>query len=886
MSRRIRLIWTTSIVCTFFVLIATFLLLQWQEEDAPYVAGQEQEGITRSLDRSLQRASSDIRFTEVTEQAGIRFEHFPFTRTSQLPEDMGSGVAWGDYDGDGLADLFLVNFAAPVGVSEAEMAAGAVTDRLYRNRGDGTFKDVTESTGVGAAHRGMAAAWGDFDADGDLDLFTTSWGENLLWENLGGTFRDVTAKAGLGGEGYWAGAAWADFDQDGDLDLYVCGYVQYLPEEPGSSRTLAGDAQFPYTLNPSSYAPHSNRFYVNRGDGTFDELAESAGVLGENGRSLAAAWADFDQDGLPDLYVANDVSDNMLFRNRGDGTFENVSYQALVADYRGSMGIAVGDWDGDLDLDLFITHWIAQENALYSNLTFDLKEVEGSSGALLFEDAADRVGLGQIALDMIGWGTAFADLDSDGWLDLFVANGSTFQRRDNPALLVPMDPHIYWNQGATQGFYEVGETAGIRTNPPGGARGAAFADYDRDGDLDLAIVRLGGKARLLRNDSDGGHWVALRLQAMSGHPSGLGARITVHAGGRAQLREAGSGASYLSQNHSDVVVGLGSATRINRLEITWPGGSQQVWQDLAVDQIFSVVEGGEPQVIASADSTAGDASATDAQSAGRSAAPRRISNVSNHALVADLSSNLSQEQKIRFWELRKSAGRLFGNGKWAEAADLFEQMIQLEPSHKDALYYRGNSLLELERYAEAKSSWERLIEVNPVSSRAWVQMGILHALPAATEVYDLEAAATAFEKAHQINREESRPLVLWGEAAVALGRAELAARVLASAYRMNPRATSALYLSAYVSWKRGDADQSQELLRRAHRSFQAPESAGGLIGEGDTRSALMAETRKKAAQRRLFSGCLEDLRQAEPPLVPDLVFSCVDRARAELPQPD
>ncbi len=881
MSRRTRLIWTTSVLCSVSVLIATLLLLG-QQEDAPYIAGQEQEGITRSLDRSQQQGSG-IRFTEVTGQAGISFEHFPFTRTSQLPEDMGSGLAWGDYDGDGFVDLFLVNFAAPVGVDADEMASSTATDRLFRNRGDGTFEDVTEATGVGAAHRGMAAAWGDFDADGDLDLFATSFGDNLLWENLGGTFRDVTAKAGLDGEGFWAGAAWADFDQDGDLDLYVCGYVQYLPEEPGSSRTLAGDAQFPYTLNPSSYAPHPNRLYVNRGDGTFDEQAAAAGVLGENGRSLAAAWADFDQDGLPDLYVANDVSDNMLFRNRGDGTFENVSYQALVADYRGSMGVAVGDWDRDLDLDLFITHWIAQENALYSNLTFDLKEVEGSSGALLFEDAADRVGLGQIALDLIGWGTAFVDLDSDGWLDLFVANGSTFQRRDDPTQLVPMDPHLYWNRGATQGFFEIGEVAGIRTDPPGGARGAAFADYDRDGDLDVAILRLGGSARLLRNDSDRGHWVAFRLRGTAGHASGLGARITVHAGEQAQLREAGAGPSYLSQNHSDVVIGLGPASHIDRLEIIWPGGNQQVLQGLDVDRLWSLEEGGEPRLIASPAGTP----ASDVSPAGTSGndatGSRRISNVSKHALVADLSSNLSPEEKIRFWELRKKAGRILGEGKWAEAAELFDQMNQLDPRHKDALYYRGNSLLELERFAEAKVSWERLIEVNPASSRAWVQIGILHTLPAA-EAYDLEAAVAAFENAHQLNREESRPLVLWGEAAVALGMVETAAGVLASAYRMNPRASSALFLSAYVSWKRGDTEQSGELLRRAVRSLEAPESVSGLIGEGDTRSALMAETRRKADRRRLFSRCLEELRQADTPPATELVFSCVDRERAKLPK--
>jgi Flp pilus assembly protein TadD len=867
MSRRIQLIWRTLILCTAAVLIATVILLQLREDDAPYIAGEEQEGITRDLDRSLVQATPTIRFTDVTEQAGIQFEHFPFTRTSQLPEDMGSGAAWGDYDSDGLPDLFLVNFAAPLGINDEQMLASTATDRLYRNRGDGTFEDVTESTGLGTAHRGMGASWGDFDADGDLDLFVTSFGENLLWENIEGSFRNVTDQAGLGGEGFWAGASWSDFDLDGDLDLYVCGYVQYIAEEPGFAETRSGDTDFPFTLNPQSYPPHPNRFYVNRGDGTFEERAAAAGILGDKGRSLAAAWADFDADGLPDLYVANDVSDNMMFLNNGDGTFENVSYQALVADYRGSMGIAVGDWDGDLDLDLFITHWIAQENALYSNLLTDLKLAE-SDRRLMFEDQADRVGLGQIALDLIGWGTAFVDLDSDGLLDLFVANGSTFQSRGDRSRLVSMDPHLYWNRGASTGFFEVGETAGIRTQPQGVGRGAAFADYDRDGDLDLVILHHGASARLLRNDSNRGHWVALQFRGTSGHPSGLGARIVVHAGGQRQLREAGVGPSYLSQNHAEEVVGLGNATLIDRLEITWPGGDKEVWHSLDVDRRWVLEEGQEPRAISRA---------------GKATVPHRLtSGVSKHAIVTDLSSTLSPEEKVRFWQLRKRASRLFGEGKWTEAADLFDQMIQLDPTHEDALYYRGNCQLELGNYNLARDSWERLLQVNPSSSRALVQIGILHTLAGANDNYDLEAATAAFQQAHRINREESRPLVLLGEAALALGNLDSAGKALTSAYRMNPRATSALYLSSYIEWKRGNQDRAGELLDMAYRSLEVAEPVQGVLGEGDTRSTLMAESRDRAEGRRLFSGCVASLRATDSSLDPNVILPCVDRALADL----
>jgi len=871
-SQRSRLIRKTLLFCSLPVLLAAAILAIVQgTRDAPYVAGEEQEGITRSLDRELAERASGLRFTEVSQDAGIHFEHFPFRRTSQLPEDMGSGVAWGDYDADGLPDLFLVNFAAPVGVSDEQMAASAATDRLFRNRGDGSFEDVTEAAGVGAAHRGMGATFADYDADGDLDLFVTSWGDNILWANRGdGTFRDATEEAGLDGAGFWAGAAWADFDLDGDLDLYVCGYVAFVPEEPGAAATRVGNAENPFTINPSSYPPHENRFYVNRGDGSFEERAVAAGILNANGRSLGAAWADFDADGLPDLYVANDVSDNALYLNRGDGTFQDVSYETLVADYRSSMGIAVGDWDGDLDLDLFMTHWVAQENALYSNLISDLGDT-AARGNLRFSDDADSFGLGQIALDLVGWGTAFVDFDNDGWLDLFVANGSTLQHRSDPSQLVPMHPHLYWSEGPEQGFFEVGAEAGIRTDPPGVGRGAAFADYDADGDPDLLIARHGGRARLLRNDSRSGHWVGLRVRAVSGHASGTGARIVVRAGERALLREVGAGPSYLSHNHSDVLVGLGEAERIESVEITWPGGRRELWRDLEADRLWLLEEGHKPQPVErSALGTSGGAG-------------RRTSDVSEHAVVSDLSSTLTREQKRRFWQLKARATRLFGEGSWEQAAGVFAEMSALDPRHEDSLYYRGNSLLELGRHAEASACWEQLIRVNPASSRAWIQLGIVRALPAAGELFDLDAAIAAFEAAHRINREESRPLALWGEAIVAQGNLDDAQRVLESAHRMNPRSTSALYLSGYIAWKRGDQEQGRELAERARGSFEAQQPVRGVLGEGDTRSPDMAAARHRAAQRRLFAGCLEELRGAPAPPDPERLYPCVDRTRATLP---
>jgi enediyne biosynthesis protein E4 len=836
LSKRQRLIWKFAALGGLPVLlVVVFMVGRRLLTDETYVPDQDEEGITRALDRSGPAGESGLSFTDATDEAGISFEHFPFQRTSQIPEDMGPGAAWGDYDNDGDPDLFLVNFAAPVGAGEAEMASSVATDRLFQNQGDGTFQDVTARAGVGMAHYGMGAAWGDYDSDGDLDLLVTAWGEVVLWENRGdGTFTDVSASAGLAGHGFWTGASWADFDRDGDLDAYVVGYVQYQPETDAGAST--GDSDFPFTLNPSSYGSEPNRLFVNQGDGTFVEGSERAGVRDAEGKGMSAAWVDLDEDGWLDLYVANDVSDNRLYRSLGDGTFEDVSYQALVADYRGAMGIAVGDWDADLDQDLFITHWIAQENALY---TSTLSELRGSTtaGTLNFGDDSDRVGLGQISLDQIGWATSFSDFNNDGWLDLWVANGSTMQQRGDRSRLVTMDAHLYWNRGGREGFFEVGDEVGFRVSPQLVGRGGAVADYDLDGDLDVLIMNVGGSAKLLRNDSEGGHWIGIQAEATTGHASALGARITAFVGARGFLREVGAGPSYLSQNDVVVSIGLGEATQVDSLVVVWPGGKREVWPGLPADRRYVLVEGSEPRRVAGA---------------------------------------MSRDETQRFWALDREVAAHYNSGEWTEAAAGLTQMLDLNPDHWDSLYDLGNVLLELERYAEATAAWRRLVEVNPVSSRAWVQLGIVHTLPDATEIFDLGEAVAAFEAAHELNREESNALVLWGEAALAAGDVETSQRVLEAGYRMNDGATSALYLSGYLAWKRGDEAAATRLLTQALDAAGGLEIVEGESNEGDTRSARMDEIQAAAAARRLFSGCVQALRG--PGVAPDpaTLYPCVD----------
>jgi len=435
LSRRRRHIVGTAGAFVFLAIVAGILIPQLTEQRAGYVPGGEVEGLTTGLSRDLPGEYPDVSFTDVTEAADIGFRHFPARRTGQIPEDMGSGVAWADYDNDGWLDLFLVDIARPLqmeteGDDAPRPSREQGSSRLYRNLGNGSFRDVTSQAGINHQAIGMGVSWADYNNDGWTDLFLTSFGDNVLYQNLGdGTFRDATRDAGMEGHpGFWAGASWSDYDLDGHLDLYVTGYVAYDTLRNLGGVELQYDVEIPASLNPSSFPPHRNLLWHNNGNGTFSEMAEAAGVLGDRGRSLGAVWADFDEDGWPDLYVANDVSDNALYRNLGDGTFTDVSHRAAVADYRGAMGLALGDWDGDEDLDLFITHWIAQENALFSNLAADLTATPGEPNSLRFVDQADRRGLGHVALDFIGWGTSFFDYDKDRRLDLFVANGSTFQR--------------------------------------------------------------------------------------------------------------------------------------------------------------------------------------------------------------------------------------------------------------------------------------------------------------------------------------------------------------------------------------------------------------------------------------------------------------------------
>ena len=592
-TKRKRRLTVAIILGGIFISVLIILVIYNSSSKKKYVPGEKIEGLTSDLTRELPDGYPKITFKDVTKEAGIEFNHFSGERSIQLPEDMGSGAAWGDYNNDGWQDIFIANFSGPVNLSDEELQNSSAHSKLYKNNQDGTFTDVSAHAGVDLKAWANACAWGDYNNDGWLDLMVSSFGMNYLYKNNGdGTFEEVSQKTGISKyENYWTGIAWGDYDLDGNLDIYICGYVDYQ-SSTNQGTALQYNAEVPTSINPSSFKPIRNLLFHNNGNGTFSEIAEKTGVLNENGRSLSAAWCDFDDDGLPDLYVANDVSDNALFRNKGDGTFEDVSYSSFVADYRGAMGIGTGDWDNDGDFDMFITHWIAQENALYSNLMSQINTKDISpSNRIKFMDEADRYGLGQIALQFIGFGTFFFDYNNDSNLDIFITNGSTFQKRDNPKDLIPMHDQILWNRGGKDGFFDVSPVSGTYFNEKYVGRGAAYADFDNDGDLDVFVLNNLGPAKLLRNDGGNNeHWIELKLERKQKNRFAVGAKIRLVSGQVAQVRQVGSQGSYLSQNTLIQHFGLGTQSMVDTLEVTWPGGKKQVLHQLMSNQIITVIE--------------------------------------------------------------------------------------------------------------------------------------------------------------------------------------------------------------------------------------------------------------------------------------------------------
>jgi tetratricopeptide (TPR) repeat protein len=763
--------------------------------------------ITARLSVDLPADAPMPRFTDVTEEAGLgSFQTFAGSRTSQLPEDMGAGAAWGDYDKDGDDDLFLVSVG---GAMSAPPDTWAPCE-LYENRGDGTFRRVEDFPDTRIL--GMAAAWGDADGDGWLDLVVTGFDTIRLFRNRQGR---LELDESLTRDGYWSGASWGDFDNDRDLDLYVSGYVQYEPSRGGQGR--ASDqygTAVPYTLNPASFEPERNLLFENDGRGSFSEVALLYGVSNPGGRSLTVMWHDFDDDGWLDLYIANDISDNALYLNR-QGTFEDAGLTAWVADYRGAMGLASGDWNRDGDDDLFVTHWIAQENALYDSRLMSAPRDAGVAGgepaetrdrpALTFSDVASPMGLGQIALQSIGWGAQFADFDSDGWLDLMVVNGSTFETDDQPPGLEAQLPFLLWNRQGLS-FHDLAPLSEPLAQARVG-RGLALSDFDSDGDVDILLVSLDNGVRLLRNEMEQGNWLEVSLRSRAGTGDSMtgfgdGAVVTARLG-EIELRRTVGSASYLSQSTRTLHFGLGEATSVTALEVHWLGGETEIFGELTANARWEIREG--------------------------DAVPRRLSPMSE------------RERVVAFWKVQRAAmDAIKRQGDLPLAIILLRQALELNPQHEDSRYYLSNCLAAEGDLAGAMLELETLIERNPQSHRGNKQWGLLKAMYAKGPA-DLEAAQEALERALALNMEETGSLLALGEVALLRGDPVTARQRLELATRTNPRAVGGFFLRAYISWRDGDLSQSIDLLRTAHAARGEEWKPEGAVAEGDVAKRMHSE---------------------------------------------
>jgi hypothetical protein len=530
-----------------------------------------------------EKTGVEVQFVDVTESAGIEFLHVNGSSGEKyFPESMGSGVSFLDYDRDGHLDLFLVNSGPLPGYPEGDIPK----DYLYRNNGDGTFSDVTEAAGLGDSGYGMGIACGDYNNDGYPDIYITNFGPNRLYENNGdGTFRDVTQKAGVGDTLWSSSAAFSDIDRDGFLDLFVCNFLEFsVKNHPYCGDRKRGIRAY---CHPDFYKGLPDVLYRNNGDGTFTDITREAGVYNSGGKGLGVVFTDYDNDGDPDIFVANDSVRNFLFRNQGDGTFQDATMEANAGynedgKTEACMGVDFGDYDNDGHFDLFVTNLDFETNTLYRN-----------SGDGTFYDATFSAGLGEASLLFVGWGTNFFDYDNDRDQDLFVANGHVI---DNVDILTgtgePLHPPFLFENKGNGSFINNSQERGEYFRSVWMGRGAAFGDYDSDGDVDMFITHNNSRGILLRNDGGNrGSWLQVKTVGTRSNRDGIGARIILTDGDRIQMDEVKSGGSYLSQNDLRVHFGLGMNTEVKRLEIRWPSGLVETYKNIKTNQVLLLKEG-------------------------------------------------------------------------------------------------------------------------------------------------------------------------------------------------------------------------------------------------------------------------------------------------------
>ena len=525
------------------------------------------------------QGEASVQFVDVTTESGITFKHVSGASDRKFYlETMGSGAAFLDYDNDGDLDLYIVN-GAPLPGFEMDMPP---TNTLYQNNGNGGFVEVTKQAGVGGIGYGMGCVAADYDNDGDTDLYVTNFGKNVLYQNNGdGTFRDATVHAGVGnGEKWSSSCAFVDYNHDGNLDLYVVNYLAYDLTtdqdwfDPRGRRIYS---------NPQVYAGVPDTLYRNNGDGTFTDVTRQTGVYNKTGKGLGVTCGDYDNDGRIDIYVANDTTPNFLYRNSGDGRFVDIGPFAGAAYNEhgvaeGGMGVDFGDYNNDGSLDIFVTNFSNETNTLYHNT---------ADGALV--DFTNIAGLGEVSFLKLAFGTKFFDANNDGALDLFIANGHLYPT-ESDALEYAQTDQLFLNTGKGD-FVDVSEQSGEYFSVRMVGRGAAFGDYDNDGDTDIFVVNLNQEGVLLRNEGGNEHnWLTVKTVGVTSNRDGIGARVEVVTGSRSQMNEVRAGSSYLSGHDLRLIFGLGTETKAMTVKISWPSGVVQTLTDVEANQLLLITE--------------------------------------------------------------------------------------------------------------------------------------------------------------------------------------------------------------------------------------------------------------------------------------------------------
>jgi hypothetical protein len=527
------------------------------------------------------------KFKDVAQAVGLTVPHLSTGEKRYIIESMSGGAGLFDCDNDGRLDIVTVNGSTV----DRYQKGGDPMVTLYHQEPDGTFKDLTKQAGLTRAGWGMGVAVADYDNDGKLDLFVTGYGGNVLYRNLGGCkFEDVTEKAGLRGGGFSTGAAWGDYDRDGNVDLFVSRYVRvdidHMPS-PGSNKFCLYKG-LQVQCGPWGLEGESDLLYHNRGDGTFEEVSQKAGVHNQIGYyGLGAMWSDYDNDGWPDLVVANDSVPNYLYHNNRNGTFSEVGMLSGISlsgdgTQLGNMGVDFADYDHSGRFSLFITTFQEQPKALWRN-----------TGANGFEDVSWPSGVGRPSYQDVCWGTSFFDMTNSGWLDLLIACGHVYPQID----FLENNPHYHQplflernNRDGT--FDEVAKEAGLADLPLKSRRGAAFGDIFNTGNIDVVLVNVGEPPTLLLNQNTApNHRVLFKLIGTKSNRAAIGARVTIQSAGVCQIAEIRGGGSYLSQNDLRLHFGLGKSTKIDTLEIRWPSGKLETLENVAADSIYTLVEG-------------------------------------------------------------------------------------------------------------------------------------------------------------------------------------------------------------------------------------------------------------------------------------------------------